>query len=388
MTASALSLPAVPLHGGPDALGLPVHDLSSNANACGPFVPALAALRAADARHYPDPAYTQLCVQLAAWHGVAPQRILPGASGSELIQRLTLAVALCARQADGAAPPGTPHAMPPAVWLPAHAYGDYARAAQAASLPLTDDPAQAALLWACDPSSPLGQPQPGLAGLVAALRQGQTLALDMAYDPLRLHGALALDAAALERTWRILTPNKALGLTGVRAAYAIAPRQPAPALLARMRALAPSWPLGAHGVALLQHWASRPAQDWLQDCRASLRQWRARQAAALQAAGWPVLPGVANFMVAAMPLHMPVAAAQVPAAPVAPAVPAVPAAPAPSLATGLRVLGFKLRDCASFGLPGHARIAVAPPPVQDSLLQALSALGASGPENSQKNSKL
>ncbi|MBP7538051.1 MAG: aminotransferase, partial [Ottowia sp.] len=76
-----------PTHGGPDALGVPVHDLSTNANACGPYAPAVQALRVADARHYPDPAYTALTVQLAAWHGVAPARIVLAASGSEFIQR-------------------------------------------------------------------------------------------------------------------------------------------------------------------------------------------------------------------------------------------------------------------------------------------------------------
>jgi len=40
---------------------------------------------------------------------------------------------------------------------------------------------------------------------------------------------------------------------------------------------------------------------------------------------------------------------------------------------GLRRHGIKLRDCASFGLPGRVRLAVAPPPVQDALLAALEA---------------
>ncbi len=39
----------------------------------------------------------------------------------------------------------------------------------------------------------------------------------------------------------------------------------------------------------------------------------------------------------------------------------------------LRRHGIKLHDCASFGLPGRVRLAVAPPPVQDALLAALEA---------------
>lgn len=334
-------------HGGADALGVPAHDLSTNVNACGPCALAEQAMHAADARHYPDPAYTALCVQLAAWHGVAPARIVVGASGSELIQRLTVAVALSARDAGWARP---------SVWLPAHAYGDYARAAQAAGLVQARAPTLAALLWACDPGSPLGQPQAGLAELVAGLHPGQTLVLDQAYEPLRLDGALALDAAALERVWRLLTPNKALGLCGVRAAYAIAPLAADADLLARVRALAPSWPMGAHAVALLHTWATLDAHHWLRDSRATLRRWKARQASLLRAAGWHVEASVANFFVASradwakagglFDLHNQLMA--------------------------WRARGFKLRDCASFGLPGTVRMAVVSPAVQDALLPVLS----------------
>ena len=85
-----MSLSVNRTHGGPDMMGVPTHDLSSNSNAWGPYPPAQEALRAADARHYPDHAYTSLVVQLAAWHGVAPSRIVLGGSGSELIQRLRI----------------------------------------------------------------------------------------------------------------------------------------------------------------------------------------------------------------------------------------------------------------------------------------------------------
>ena len=56
-------------HGGPDALGVPVHDFSTNANACGPCPDALDALRRADFARYPDPSYAALRRQLAGFHG-------------------------------------------------------------------------------------------------------------------------------------------------------------------------------------------------------------------------------------------------------------------------------------------------------------------------------
>ena len=325
-----------PTHGGPDADGVPAHDLSSNANACGPYPEAVRVLRDADARHYPDPASTALRVQLAAWHGVAPARIVPAASGSEFIQRISAAVALQGGRA---------------MWQPAQAYGDYARAAHAVGLVRTAEPEQAALLWACDPSSPLGQPEADLAERVVALRPDQTLVLDQAYEPLRLQGALALTPDALGRLWRLVTPNKALGLTGVRAAYAIAPSEVDAALLARVRALAPSWPLGSHGEALLQSWATLDAEDWVAASRVRLREWKSQQIERLHAAGWQVAPSVANFFVATPP-------------------PAIGADLGRHLGAW-RAQGVKLRDCASFGLPGRLRMAVVGPAAQDVVWRVL-----------------
>ena len=199
--------------------------------------------------------------------------------------------------------------------------------------------------------------------LLAALRARQALVLDQAYEPLRLNGAPSLDAAQLDRVWRLLTPNKALGLTGVRAAYAIAPVGASADLLARVRALAPSWPLGAHGVALLHAWATAPCHEWLQHCRGQLRAWKQRQVQALRAAGWTVHPSDTNFFVAAR------------------ACPSSPGAcfDMENLLDRLRAHGIKLRDGASFGLPGQVRIAVAPPPVQDALLAALRQVACPGP---------
>lgn len=318
------------VHGGPDALGVPRHDFSTNANACGPCPEALAAVQSADATRYPDPAYAALRWQLAAWHGVAPARIVPAASASEFIFRIS---ALVAGQGGS-------------VWLPAHGYGDYARAAQGWGLAAVGDPAKAQLLWACDPASPLATPHEGLAELVDGLSSGQLCVLDLAYEPLRLEGALALDVSQCERVWQLWTPNKALGLTGVRAAYALAPRG-AEALAARLAELAPSWPLGAHGVALLQAWTRPTVQDWLARSLERLREWKLRQVHVCESLGWQVLPGVANFF-CARPDSADLAADL----------------------RRLRARGVKLRDTASFGLPGQVRLGVLAPPAQDALVAA------------------
>jgi histidinol-phosphate aminotransferase len=332
-------------HGGPDAAGVPRWDFSTNSNACGPCPSALAALQAADATHYPDPHYTRLRAELAEFHGVSPQRVLLAASASEAISRISAYTAL--------------HSAPRSVWLPPQHYGDYARAAQVWGLARVADPDQAALLWACEPSSPLGQAHSGLAAQVRALRSGQRLVLDCAYAPLRLSGQPSLDAAQLNHVWQLWTPNKALGLTGVRAAYVLAPLG-AEADVAALSALAPSWPLGAHGVALLHAWVSPATQTWVAESLHTLADWKARQQTLCQSLGWAVQPSSANYFVAAL----------------SPAPSLVPGGDLPWLLAHLRAAhGIKLRDAASFGLPGQVRLGVLPPAAQDALAAALAAWG-------------
>lgn len=318
-------------HGGPDGRGAAVHDFSTNANACGPCPQALAAVRAADPTRYPDPASTALREQLAQWHAVAPGRIVVAASASEFIFRITG----WARRAGAGA-----------VALPPHAYGDYAHAARGWGLETRVRPAHAPLAWACEPSSPLGGQEVGVEEAVAA---GATVVLDRAYEPLRLAGGCSVAGPVLDRLWQLWSPNKALGLTGLRAAYAIAPDAEAAAAL---DALAPSWPLGAHGVALLEAWCAPATQAWLAASREILRTWKEKQLALCRELGWDVAPGNANFMVAAAP----------------DLVRALPA---------LRDRGVQLRDCASFGLPGRVRLSVQSPAAQDALAAAWRAVGAS-----------
>lgn len=341
-----------PLHGGPDAEGAPLHDFSTNANACGPCPHTVAALQAADPSRYPDPAYTALREQLAAFHGVTRERIVLAASASEFIVRITAAVAQGRR--------GT-------VEVPALAYGDYARAARAQglrvsetrpviearapSLPASRRADAPLLVWACDPSTPLGIAQPGLAARIDALPDAVPLVLDRAYEPLRLSGISALSPRQLNRVWQLWSPNKSLGLTGVRGAYAIAPEGAAAAELQRhLLRLAPSWPLGAHAVAMLQSWAGTQAQEWLAGCLPTLRVWKREQQALCRAWGWLVLDSDSNYFCAAW-------------------LPALGAAGPAQALRALRAQGIKLRDCTSFGLPGHVRLGVRGP-------ESLSALRA------------
>ena len=332
------------LHGGPDD-GPPVrHDFSTNANACGPCPGVLAAVRRADAARYPDPRYTALRERLADFHGVDAGRIAIAASASEFIFRITAAIARRGGRR---------------VSLPTHGYGDYARAALAWGLAaveasdgrddtgLADDPP--ALVWHCDPSSPLGQAVPGLGARIEALAPGTTCVLDLAYEPLRLDGCLSLTHAQADRVWQLWTPNKALGLTGVRAACAIAPMD-GPDLSDDLHRMAPSWAAGSHGVALLDGWIATSTREWLCETRAVLREWRERQRAIGLELGWSVKPSSANFMCVD---------------------PGVGVGGMPAWVSDLRAEGMKVRDAASFGLAGHCRLAVLSPAAQDALRDAV-----------------
>ncbi len=343
------------LHGGPDALGVPRFDFSTNSNACGPCAPVLAALQACEPHRYPDPAYTVLRQQLADFHGVEVWRIVLAGSASEFIYRITAWVAqqgVAAGRKKGAAVLRT-------VRVPPHAYGDYAHAARAWGLTVVSEGA-AGLCWHADPSSPLGLSAPCEAAVAGDTLGATQAVLDCAYTPLRLSGTTHWRDAERQTVWQLWSPNKALGLTGVRGAYAIAPLH-AEAAVQVLNRMCPSWPVGAHGVAMLQSWVQAEVQNWLTQSHITLRTWKARQIGVLEGLGWHCLPSDTNFFCA-------IALAQSPPAGHCDAENGL--THLQTVLESLRSQGIKLRDAQSFGLPGHVRVSVQAPVAQDALARA------------------
>ena len=322
-------------HGGPDAAGAARWDFSTCANAAGPCPPVVDTIQAADLARYPDPRGTALREALAVLHGVAPQRVLLAASGSEFIQRITAVGGWL---------------MPGAVSVPRHAYGDYAAAASAWRRSCHRDDAAATLRWCADPSSPLGEdtPPPADPGALPTV-------LDAAYAPLRLEGASPWPCAARDAVFLLCSPNKALGLSGVRGAYAIAPRAAAwdvGAWCAALEAAAPSWPLSAQAEAMLGQWACAAVQHWVLRSHACLRAWKDELLRLLAQRGFECRPSVTpHFCVRP---------------------------PRPIDARHLRGLGVAVRDAASFGLPGWWRVSAQPPEALAALAMALDAVGQAG----------
>lgn len=317
------------VHGGADALGQARHDLSTGAHPAGPNTWALTRLRAADLSRYPDPGYHALKAELARFHGVAASRLLMAASASEFIQRIT---AVSARL------------LPGAVRVPMPAYGDYAVAARAWGRPLAAENEPCSLRWCAEPGSPDGRSRPPPAEPGAVLT-----VLDLAYAPLRLDGQSGWPEAARDQVFQLITPNKALGLCGVRGAYAIAPLNPPAGLVEALQAAAPSWPLGGHGVALLEAWCDARVQEQLRQSLVELRAWRAALVDGLSLRGFRVAPGVTPFVMARLPQQACRSAAE------------------------LRWSGVAVRELASFGLPGHWRVNSGPPESLVALWKALDA---------------
>lgn len=331
-------VPAPRVHGGADARGPAGSDFSTCSNAAGPCPQALAAVQRADATRYPDPAATAVRQALAWLHDVEPERVLVAASASEFIQRIT---AVSGRL------------LPGAVRVPLRAYGDYAHAAAAWGRAVHRGEAaeDVTLSWHADPGSPCGEDSAPPAGVAVAPAK-HPLVLDAAYAPLRLQGASQWGPAACDAVFVLHSPNKALGLTGVRGAYAIAPRRAdfdLQACCAALAAAAPSWPLSAHAQALLLAWASQPVQDWVRGSHDLLRAWKSRLQHGLAARGFELRASVTPFFVAC--------------------------APVPVDLQSLRGADVAVRDATSFGLPGWWRLSVQPPAVQDELLLALDRLG-------------
>lgn len=343
------------MHGGTDA-GPPVrHDFSTNAHPLGPPPAALDAVLRADRLCYPDPAYAALRARLGDWHRVEPDRVLPASGGSEAIRRLTLAAMLS----------GVTR-----VCVPQPGFGDYAAAAHALGLQVTgyDDAFELAdsltlpsLVWVCDPNNPTGAsfgPAEWTAVALALGQSGSQLVVDQAYDALRLAGACALPQPIADGAWRLVCPNKAFGLTGVRGAYLIGPRDGL--WIDRVAELAPSWVLSSEGQALLEAWTTPSIRNELEASLPLLREWRAAQWARMATMGFDQIDGgVANFWLAALPSPW-------------------HGVPEPLL-EGLRALGIKLRDASSFGLPGLVRVSVQSPEAVDALATAMSTFGGHMP---------
>lgn len=336
ITAEALT------HGGPDGGPEIGADFSSNAHPCGPNPFVLRAVREAHVEAYPDPAYRRLRETLANFHDVALERIVVGASASELIWRVTQRFAKSVVRSAAR------------VVIDAPTYGEYRRAASASGLaiqsPAQDGPNTKTLRWICSPNNPTGELLDAQIEHCVGGADGPVV-VDLAYRP--FHSLLepgttqhpgVLRAAWADRVVQLWSPNKLHGLTGVRGAYLVLPAREHSALNERMlAALAPSWVLGADGVAMLNAHVAPQALGPLLSVQPALRSWKTAQDDALHGAGWQLGASRLHFGLARPPW------------------PVRDELPLRHWHEHLRRHGIKLRDAASFGLPDWVRLSARPP---------------------------
>lgn len=332
-------------HGGPDD-GLAIAaDFSTNAHPCGPNPFVLRAVREAWVDAYPDPAYRRLREALAGFYDVALERIVMGASASELIWRVTQLFANSAPRSAAR------------VVIDALTYGEYRRAAVALGLAIRSSAPggtdTAALRWICSPNNPTGELLDEQIEREVGIRAGADwpVIVDLAYHP--FHALLepgftrhpgVLRTAWADRVVQLWSPNKLHGVTGVWGAYLVLAEREHEALDERsLAALAPSWVLGADGVAMLQAHVLPQALTHLLEVQPELQSWKVSQEDALREAGWQLRASRQHFGLARPPW------------------PAREALPLRRWHEHLRGHGIKLRDSASFGSPDWVRLSTRPP---------------------------
>lgn len=345
------------VHGGVDPeelarLGLrpeQVLDFSANVNPFGPSPAVRRAVSEVVFDRYPDRACGDLRRGLARRHGVADDQVLVGNGSSELIWLAAIAYLT----------PGD------RVLVLGPTFGEYERSAQlmgaevitcratveAALRPPLDafgvqlSECRPRLAFLANPNNPTGQMIPPGRACALATRHPHTLFLsdeayaDCAVEPTEPVGSLPANVLRL----RSLT--KAHGLAGLRLGYAVGHRD----VVSALRTAQPPWSVNAlaqaAGLAALQDEAHRSSTvaSW---ARAAIELTNQ-----LRAAGFAPVPADVPFFL-------------------------LPVGDAVRVRAMLLRRGLLVRDCTSFGLPGHVRISARARADNARLVEALVAVRA------------
>jgi histidinol-phosphate aminotransferase len=157
-------------------------------------------------QEYPDGTYAELRAAAAAYCGVAPEQIVPGAGADELIL-------LCAR--TFLEPGRTAAAFEPT-------YALYRIATELAAGEVVDDPDGAAVIWLCNPNNPTGELRaPEEIAALAHAHPEAAVVVDEAY----VEYAGVTCVPLLEELPNMIvlrTLSKAFGLASLRVGYAVA----------------------------------------------------------------------------------------------------------------------------------------------------------------------
>jgi histidinol-phosphate/aromatic aminotransferase/cobyric acid decarboxylase-like protein len=319
-------------------------DLSASCNPYGPCASVVDAIRAAPLDRYPDPTAAAARDALASALDTAPDCIALGNGAAELLW--TLASVLVR--------PGTPVVIAEPTFGELRAAVEHAGAVVHEWRARPDDgfaidlaaigrairEHRAAVAYLCAPNTPTGAAIPaGDVRALAAALPDTIFILDQSFLSLSERFAdVAVPQPANVACVRSLT--KDFAIPGVRVGYLLA----APDLVARVERARAAWTTSAAAQAAAV--AACAAGAFVADSRDRILADRAHLAAALRALGLAPAPSTAGFVV-------------------------VCTGDAAGLRRRLLAHRIAVRDCASFGLPDHIRIAARPAADRARLLAAL-----------------
>jgi histidinol-phosphate aminotransferase len=314
-------------------------DFSANLNPYGPPSSVLDAVRGAAVTSYPDPECRELRRKYAERLNVDHRQVLFGNGSTELLfllanaygRRRGLLFTPCFGEYEAALRAAGGDVLTFAAGEPFQ--WDFARAAAA----IREQRPGIAFIGC--PNNPTGvYPDRDAVRSVAAAMGDGVLVLDEAFVDFVDSPWRSLRLAPNVVVVRSLT--KMFTIPGVRAGYLVGPRR----VVETVAALQPAWSVGAAAQAALD--ACLAETGFAEASRRRLAEDRASLAASLRALGLPVQEGAANFVLVAV-------------------------GDARKAAAALLRLGVAVRDCTSFGLPGHVRLAVRTPRENDILIGAL-----------------
>jgi histidinol-phosphate aminotransferase len=333
-------------------------DFSASVNPYGPSRRVREALARLDLARYPDPDATALTVALAERHGVSPAQVLAGNGASELIH---LVVRVFVRGGQ------RPVALTPT-------FGEFERACGlvgASVFPWRANEERGfrwtlrnkadvlrrvmpPLVYLCNPNNPTGVylDEDQVRGLAEGLTGGPLL-LDEAYVNFVRDGWDATPLVAGGRVLLLRSMTKDFALAGLRLGYLVAPE----AAIAAAKRLQPEWSVSA--AAQVAGLAALEDDAHLQETLGRIRAAKAELVDGLRSHGYAVTEGWANFLL-------------------------IRTGAATEVRGALLREGIAVRDCTSFGLPAHIRVAVRTPDENERLLATLQQVcpareGESGP---------
>jgi histidinol-phosphate aminotransferase len=292
---------------------------------------------------YPEQAYSDLRAAVAGWLGLRPGQIVP-AHG---IQALIATVArVFVRDGDR-------------VVVPQPTYGLYAQVSAAAGADIVSVPSpdlrldlealaaaarthRARLAWVCDPNNPTGSlvARDEWEGFLAGLSEGTVAVVDEAYreyaDPGR-RVAREQDVESGRPVVLLRTFSKIFGLAGLRLGYAVVDEE----LGAYLDVV--QEPFNVNRAALAAGRACLARPELVEERRLESAAARALLAGLVAEAGMVPVPSEANFVLVRVD----------------------PDIDDVELAEVLVRRGLLVRPGSEFGLAGHVRITVGPPPLME-----------------------